>query len=124
MKADSTLLALISGGGVYRLTRPVNSTAKDIVVGSLPVSASQLQRGVLNVNAYAPNLMLTRNGVQDNTAPDSVALENISQRIIYLFDDKAFADYYYRVQQQTVFSEPESNSHYSNIRIEYLLENL
>jgi len=114
----------VISGKVYKNSRPLNSNKVDVVVGSLPINAEQLQRTVVNVNVHAPNLKLSINGIQDNTQPDVATLKTITALVISALTDKAFTDYYFDVQQQVLFKDETSDEHYSNIRINFLSENL
>jgi len=111
-------------GKVYKNSRPLNSNKVDVVVGSLPINAEQLQRTVVNVNVHAPNLILSINGIQDNTQPDVAKLKTVTALVISALTDKAFTDYYFDVQQQVLFKDETTDEHYSNIRINFLSENL
>ena len=111
-------------GKVYKNSRPLNSDKVDVVVGSLPVNADQIQRTVANVNVHVPNLKLSISGVQDGTQPDTVTLKTVTSLVIEALTDKAFADYYFDVQQQVLFKDETTDEHYSNIRINFFLENL
>ena len=114
----------VISGKVYKNSRPLNSGKVDVVVGSLPINAEQIQRTVANVNVHVPNLKLSISGVQDGTQPDTVTLKTVTSLVIEALTDKAFADYYFDVQQQVLFKDETTDEHYSNIRINFFLENL
>lgn len=111
-------------GGVYKGKRPLNSAKEDIVIGSLPVNAEQVQEAVANVNIHVPNLKLTIGGVQDNGQPDFAKIKSVTALVTELLKEKVGSDYWFYVQQQTLFAEDEINEHYSNIRIRIHLENI
>ena len=118
-----TITNVISGK-VYKNSRPLNSDKVDVVVGSLPINAEQIQRTVANVNVHVPNLKLSIAGVQDGTQPDTATLKAVTSLVIGALTDKVFEDYYFDVQQQVLFKDETTDEHYSNIRINFFLENL
>ena len=111
-------------GNVYKNQRPLNSDKIDIVVGSLPVNAEQIQQAVLNVNIHVPNLKLSINGAQDNTQPDLVKLNAVTKLVTIELKDKVGGDYWFDIQQQTLFASESANEHYSNIRVNFYSENI
>lgn len=111
-------------GKVYKNSRPLSSDKVDVVVGSLPVNNEQLQKTVVNVNVHVPNLKININGITDNTQPDVATLKTVTDLVISTLDDKAYMDYYFDVQQQVLFKDETTDEHYSNIRINFISENL
>ncbi len=116
-------LAATITGSVYKRNRPVSSTEEDIVIGSLPVTNDQLQRTVANVNIHVPLLEIATENGQD-TQPDTVRLKELTDMVILIVNDIVGPDYYYDVQQQNVFFDSITNDYYSNIRVNFFLENL
>lgn len=123
LTANTTITSAITGK-VYKNARPLNSDKQDIVVGSLPINAEQIQQAVMNVNIHIPNLKISINGLQDNTPPNLVKLEEVTALVIEGLKDKVFSDYWFDVQQQNLFAEEATNEHYSNIRINFYSENI
>lgn len=111
-------------GGVYKSKRHINSNKVDIVIGCLPTNNLQLQTSVANVNIHVPNLVITNNGVQDNTQPDFAKLRSLTTLVISKLKDKWAGDYWFDVQQQNTFSEEDINEHYSNIRVNFYSLNI
>lgn len=123
---DSTYLALniaevrsVISGGVYKVIRPLNSTSEDIVINSLPTVNFQLQRAIVNVNIHVPNLKIGTKVGQDNSQPNFARLREITSIVIGILNDKFFGQFWFDVQQQSIFAQPEINYHYSNIRVEF-----
>lgn len=104
-------------GGVYKQRRPLNSKKIDVVINSLPTNNLQLQTGLANVNIHVPNLVIGSGTAQDNTQPDFAKLRTISSIVIDLLKDQYTPDFWYDVENQTVFPEDNINEHYSNIRV-------
>ncbi len=121
--ADTDITGAISGG-IYKHNRPLNSDKEDVVIGSLPVNNDQLQQTVPNINIHVPNLKLTKGTIQDNTQPDTKRLKTLTALLVTKLDDKTFDDYWFEVQQQTLFSDEETNEHYSNIRLNFYSINI
>lgn len=114
-------IASIITGGIYKSPRPIAQDKEDIVIGSLPVTNEQLQKGIINVNVHVPNLKLTIN-VQDFSQPNYSRLNILTDMAIAAIDEKYFSDYWFIVQQQSVFTEDVSS--FSNIRVEFYSENI
>lgn len=114
-------------GGIYKLSRPLNSAKEDIVVNSITLNADQLQEGVLNVNIHVPNLTLEIGGVTDNSQPNFSRLKALTDTVVGILIDQWADDgsYNFSVQQPgNPIAEPDINQHYSNIRIEFFSVNL
>lgn len=119
----SSLESAISGK-LYKHKRPVNSVLEDIVVNSLPTNNLQLQSAVLNVNIFVPNLKLKINNVQDNTQPDHLRLETLCNLAVDRLKDYWQDDFNFDVQQQMLFEDEQSGSHYINIRLDFFNINI
>ena len=123
LSANTSVTSSINGK-VYKNQRPTNSDKQDIAIGSLPINAEQIQRTVVNVNIHVPNLRIKINGVQDNSQPDLVKLNEVTTLVIGALKDKVFNDYWFDVQQQNLFASETTGEHYSNIRIDFYSENI
>jgi hypothetical protein len=119
--SDDTLKGELTGTVYRHGERPVNSDKEDVIVGCLPVTNEQLQRSVANVNIHVPNLNMKINGIT-NSQPDLARLEELTDMVAALVDEKYFSDYWFFVQQQNLFQE--DGEAYSNIRVEFYLENI
>lgn len=111
-------------GGVYKSTRPINSKKIDVVIGCLPTNNLQLQTAVANVNIHVPNLVLSANGITDNSQPDFANLRSISTLLISLLRDQWRDDHWFDAQQQSIFAETDIHEHYSNIRVNFFTINI
>ena len=110
-------------GSLCKHRRDGNSRKEDIVINCLPINNEQLQKAIANINAYVPDLKVTVNGMQD-LQPNHPRLKAIAGLILEAVTDKWGADYNLDVQQQVLIQDPESGSHYINIRVEFFIENL
>lgn len=106
-------------GTVCKSMRPINSKKIDIVIGCLPTNNLKLQTAIANVNIHVPNLNFKNNGAQDNTQPDTAKLRSLTALVISKLDDQTMEDYWFDVEQQTIFPENNINEHYSNIRVKF-----
>lgn len=102
----------------YKSTRPAG-VGESYVVNALPVSQSQTQRGTGNVNIYAPNIDVKRvkNGVSESLA-DTVRLNELVQMalpVLSVYTNR----YDMEPAMVTLIEEPETDSHYMNIRIDF-----
>ncbi|GAA0561552.1 hypothetical protein [Chitinophaga japonensis] len=125
-RLNTSALKTAITGIIKKGKRPLNSTKEDVVINTLPISALQLQEGIVNVNIYVPNLVITVGGVQDFTQPDSARLKELTTTAIDLLTDQwpESGDINYTVQQQTLFEDEESKSHYVNIRLQFYAINV
>lgn len=121
----STLKTAITGI-IKKGKRPLNSTKEDVVINSLPINSLQLQEGIINVNIYVPNLTITIGGVQDFTQPNSARLKELTDTAVDLLNDQwpEAGDVNYTVQQQSLLDDPDSSSHYVNIRLQFYAINV
>src|SRR5258707_14295533 len=74
-------------GNIYMLEKPLNSLEADIAINALPVTNTQTQKGLVNVNIHSQNLQnVVINGKSDNTQPDLQTLNTISQAVLTLLN--------------------------------------
>ena len=123
VKADA--IAASISGTVYRQgMRPFNSGNEDIVISFLTGLDGQKQTGVVNINAYVPDIdngaqLLVKNiarcktlAIALNTFKESIMTSDIAlNRSGYKFlsDDSMI----------TTFDEPEINQHFINLRLKF-----
>lgn len=110
-------------GKIRKRERPANSEKEDIVVNSLPASSRQLQVTIANVNIFVPDKTITENGIQEKV-PDTARMKVLTDIVVNLLKDVTDGDYNYEVQQVGMFEDPDSNSHFVNIRINFYAINL
>jgi hypothetical protein len=110
-------------GGVYKYTRPLNSSLEDVVINSLPVTNQQLQQAIVNVNVFVPNADISLGGAQQKMA-DHVRLKALAALAVDELKDGISGDYTWDVQQQTVIQDDESDSYYINIRLQFYVSNI
>lgn len=115
-------------GDLYKHQRPLNSDKEDIVINSLLLGHDAVQEGVINVNAYVKNLVLTINGNTDNSQPDTSRLTYLSTLINSALGSgnelwEASGNYVFKIQQDNIFQDG-NNQHYINFRIEFYSLNI
>jgi hypothetical protein len=108
----------MASGDIFLDSKPDGYTGECIVINSLPVTGDQLQKAVVNVNIYAPNLKLAINGQPDNSQPNRKRLKAIADVVIPILTDAIINNTVTRVQNVTMIREPELNEHFINIRVE------
>lgn len=124
INSSSLKTALAAGGGVYKHLRPANSQKEDVVINSLPVNNRQLQEAIANVNVFVPDKSVQINSVQTKV-PDHTRLDTLAASAVSVLAEKySSGDWHYEVQQQSLFRDEESNSHFINIRIEFFNINI
>ncbi|MEO6610745.1 MAG: hypothetical protein ABIT05_01390 [Chitinophagaceae bacterium] len=115
--------ALVSGGGIYKHERPLNSNNEDVVINSLPIINQDLQVAICNVNIHVPDKTINVTGGQQIVA-DHVRLKALSTVAVGVLDKNWGDDYNFSVQQQTVMADETPGSHFINIRIEFFNINI
>jgi len=66
-------------GSLNKYQRPAGSGLEDVVVNSIVMGRAAVQRGVLNVNVYVPNLELPGNSNIDRSQPDYIRLTELAK---------------------------------------------
>lgn len=122
-RLNSSSLKTAITGKIYKYRRPVNSNVEDVVINSLPVTNEQLQRAVVNVNVFVPDVTISVNGNQDKV-PNHVRLKQLAQTATSELNDRLIGDYSWEVQQQTVLEDEESQQHFVNIRLQFYISNI
>jgi hypothetical protein len=118
----SALKAAINGG-VYKHKRVLNSTKEDVVINALPITAEQIQNGIVNVNIHVPNLKVqTAAGVDDQ--PNHTRLKALATIAVGVLEDTWADEYNFDVQQQILIEDKEANDYYINIRLEFFNVNI
>jgi len=115
---DAGIPALINGK-IYKFSRALNSRNEDIVINALPITEEIPQRCYVNVNVYVNNLSVKINGQTDNTIPDLLRLDELTNSIIGVLEEVTNDDYYFSIGQHAVLSDDSISQYYSNIRIEF-----
>lgn len=104
-------------GDIFPDSKPDGHRNECIVINSLPVTGAQLQKAVVNVNIYVPNLQLTINGQPDNSQPNRKRLNEIFKVVEPLIKDAIIRDTVTEIQNVTMIKEQELNEHFLNIRV-------
>lgn len=113
---ESELAAAVNGD-VYRLgTRPDNSTKEDIVVKFISGTDGQIQRGIIVLDVYVPDIKITSGKLVENMQRIEV-LENL----IYSFlQDCNTTEYLYSLDATPKSLEAEEiGQHFIYARIAY-----
>lgn len=114
-----SVLDMAITGQIMKHRRIANSTKEDVVINSLALNNTQLQRGILNVNIHVPNLSIPteQTGVRDNGYPNSVRLNQLTDLAIPILKDTWGADYDFDIEQINLITEETSS--FNNIRITF-----
>jgi len=102
-------------GAIYELNRPKDSLKEDIVVGTLAMNAEQVQEGVFNVNIHVPNLSLTNDSTQPNTARFRVILDKCME----VLKEVTGFDHSFDVSTPGI-PYRDGNNWFVNIRVEWI----
>lgn len=105
-------------GLVYKNQRPDDSKLEDVVINSLPITEGTMQRCIVNINIYIPDLQVQLLG-KPQQQPDFERLKTLTEFAILALEEYYAAGYSFYISSQSVFREQDINQHYTNIRIEY-----
>lgn len=107
-------------GGLYKYSRPINSTLEDVVINPLAISGEDVQEGVAVVNIYVPNINLNLNGLVDSSQPNTKRITELTNLAIDSFLEfwPPDGDYCFEMENNNVFPD-ENNQHYISIRIRF-----
>ena len=117
LNISDELKAAISGG-IYTTDRPDNSEKEDITVNTITVTGSMPQRGTSNINIHVPDLIIKIKG-QEQRKADRERLRQITTLVITLLEAARVECLLFWVSNQTTIKEPDTNQHYTNLRIEW-----
>lgn len=117
LNVSDELKAAISGG-IYTTDRPDNSEKEDITVNTITVTGSMPQRGTSNVNIHVPDLQAKIKG-QEQRKADKERLRQVTALVISILEAARVEGLLFWVANQTTIKEPETNQHYTNLRIEW-----
>lgn len=95
--------------------RAGSAKEKFITIGSLPVSFEQVQKGVVNVNLYAPNLA--------TDVADLTTLDNILLAVKPLIEDASTTKISTELQTVSLLSEPTIKYSFYNLRVRVISVN-
>jgi len=112
----------ISGGKVYRNSRPENSVTKDIVIVSLPITGghkddTDIQQCTVMVNAFVKDLEAGR--------PDDKNLDTITAAVMTVIEAYNSTTSYARLEiiNHSVFEDvDQAGISYSSIRINCIIQ--
>jgi hypothetical protein len=104
-------------GGIYKLQRPKDSVKEDVVINCLGMDGEQLQKGMVNVNVFVPDIPVNINGVQQKQ-PNFSRLKVLSTLAISEATGRK-SGYWFDKDQDRIFKDDNSEQHFSNIRIRF-----
>lgn len=114
-------------GGIYKFSRPQNSTKEDVVINILGLTRDAVQEGLLVINIFVPN-RVAYDEVTDTTdlsLPDTARIDYLNtladQALKQIWEVNG--DYVYEFQQDTIL-EDENNQHFISIRVEFNSQSL
>lgn len=112
-------------GGIYRQgMRPFNSKAEDIVVSFLSGADGQKQIGILNINAYVPDVdngseQLVKNISRCKAV--GIILKDFKESLMTSDINLSRSGYKFLSSDSmiTTFEEPEISQHFVNLRLKF-----
>lgn len=104
-------------GQLYKESRFVEVgtvSLEDVVINSLPITGDQIQLSVANVNIYVADVQVS-GGQFANTKRLGELAALALQTLEYGYGD----NYQFDLAAQSILDEPETNTHYVNIRVDF-----
>lgn len=101
-------------GNIYKFNKPINSEKEDIVIIPLPLTADKVQKGIINVNIYVPDLQLGG----DNTQPNISRFRAISGAVLVALNEVWGNGYNFSIETSGELI-PSNIGWFNNIRVEY-----
>ena len=121
LNASEELKAMITGG-IYTGKRPLNSTREDICINTITVTRNFTpQSGTSNVNVYVPDKPVNHGG-QEQKDINGERLREITGKVISLLEAANPEGLSFWIAGQTVLLVPETEQHYTNLRIEWNIQ--
>lgn len=110
-----------AGGVVWRDVKPANRGANycDIVVNSLGVTNSQMQRGIANVNIFVPTIARQQPDGSKQPMPDREKLNAITKAVQPLLDTRWMPTFHTEIEDTGDPVQDTDGSWYVNIELNY-----
>ena len=119
LRADAALCSMISGNVYREGYRPRDSRQEDIIVIFTTGEVGEIERGVITINIYVPDIAPYSNGVFVQDGKRTAEIEQAAaQWVQNLTADRT--NYKFRLQQ-TIYteSEPDIHQHFVVISLRY-----
>lgn len=119
LRADTALCSMISGNVYREGYRPRDSRQEDIIVIFTTGEVGEIERGVITINIYVPDIDPYSNGVFVQDGKRTAEIEQAAaQWVQNLTADRT--NYKFRLQQ-TIYteSEPDIHQHFVVISLRY-----
>lgn len=113
---DSNLLTAVTG--TLEKWYRTGEGNEDVVINSLPMSANQTQRCVLNVNVYVADLHLKIGGKMQYQ-PNMARLHELAIMAVEVLQEGYGEGYNYWLENQHTVEQPETHEHYINLRVDF-----
>jgi hypothetical protein len=121
LNASAELKAMITGK-IYTGKRPLNSAKEDICINTITVTRTYTpQSGTSNVNIHVPDKPVNHNGQEQKDINDT-RLREITGKVISLLEAARVTGLSFWISNQTVLAEPETEQHYTNLRIDWNIQ--
>lgn len=115
----SPLMAAVTGGLFKNNERPLSSTKEDIVVSCLGTPNSQLQRSLVNVNIYVPDMQKSAAYYQNHARVTE--LSKIAWDALKAYNAPGLSFF---IQQQGVIRAEDIKQNFINNRVEIYTKNI
>lgn len=119
LRADAALCSMISGNVYREGYRPRDSRQEDIIVIFTTGEVGEIERGVITINIYVPDIAPYSNGVFVQDGKRTAEIEQAAaQWVQNLTADRT--NYKFRLQQ-TIYteSEPDIHQHFVVVSLRY-----
>lgn len=119
LRADATLCSMISGNVYREGYRPRDSRQEDIIVIFTTGEVGEIERGVITINIYVPDIDPYSNGVFVQDGKRTAEIEQAAAQWVQNLT-AGRTNYKFRLQQ-TIYteSEPDIHQHFVVISLRY-----
>ena len=117
LNAPDCPLRMAITGQVYKESRFVKVgtvSLEDVVINSLPITGDQIQLSTANVNIYVADV-----SVEGGEFANTKRLGELAALALLTLEEGYGPDYQYYFVRQGVSDEPETQTHYANIRVDF-----
>jgi two-component SAPR family response regulator len=104
---DNSSLKNEVSGSIYKYKKPNKSNLEDIVINSLTAYGIDVQKGILNVNIYVPNI-----NALDSSLPNTARLEELSGILLSEISELTLDNCSIYIEAQNTIEEIDTGFHF------------
>ncbi|OLY92507.1 hypothetical protein SAMN05444008_102373 [Cnuella takakiae] len=116
-RVKASQLAQVVSGSVFKYQKPKGWAGEAVVINSLPVSAEQVQTGLININVFVPDLKLTIGAQGPELQPNTARLSELADMAVETLKSWYQDGTDYSIEAQSLIKDDEGDNHYINFRV-------